>query len=390
MRIGIVTTSFPRDVDDPAGTFVLGHARWLRDAGHSVEVIAAGHGGEAVDGIDVERIAVGATLFYGGGAPESLESGLGRWFDAAAFSSALLPAIARRARQWDGVFAHWLAPCAIACAMAAPRTPLVGVAHSGDVHLLRRLHLIKPMGQLLRINGARLAFVSEQLRGLFVDRLAGKTKRVLAERSAVCAMGVDVARFGSLRSRRATTEPPTVLFLGRLVAVKGVPVLIEAIAGLDRPLRVCIAGAGPEQQHIAAVAAQRGVDIELVGEARGDARDSLLRRASLFVLPSTHVQGDRTEGAPVSVIEALAAGVPVIASAVGGLRELPGDVVHLVEAGDAGALAAAINRVLDDRTYTYKLIENGVKWADTRDWSKVGPNLMKLFHTAKTNSRHGA
>ena len=68
MRIGVVTTSYPRWPGDPAGSFVAGHVRALRALGHDVDVIAAGDA--AAD--DAIRVRTGG-LFYRGGAPELLE-----------------------------------------------------------------------------------------------------------------------------------------------------------------------------------------------------------------------------------------------------------------------------------------------------------------------------
>jgi len=384
MRVGIVTTSYPRSADDPAGTFVMGHARWLAAAGHEVDVVAAGDSNEStppIDGVRVTRVGTGAAnLFYSGGAPETLARSRRRWLDAAAFSSALVPRIARHARNWDGIFAHWLAPCALAAAVAAPRTQLVGIAHSGDVHLLRRLRLIRSSARLLRFKRARLAFVTNQLRGLFLKELEGKTKRLIYERSSVCAMGIDVDRFRAASDDACARVPPTILFLGRLVPVKGIPTLIEAVGRLRSSARLVVAGDGPEKSSLLDLSARCGVDVDFIGEIRGRQRDQLIASASVMVLPSTRVEGGRSEGLPVSVLEAMATGVPVIASAVGGLVELPADSVRLVRPDQPAELARAIDEVLSQPASMTAQIGVGHEVAAAHDWSEVGPKLLKMFH----------
>src|SRR5688500_11776667 len=109
VRVGLVTTSYPRFDGDPAGCFVAEHVRYLEAPRHRVEVVAAGPVGGAADDRAI-RIA-GGRLFYRGGGPEALEQGGGAvWFDAARFTARLTAEVARRARRWDAVVAHWLVP----------------------------------------------------------------------------------------------------------------------------------------------------------------------------------------------------------------------------------------------------------------------------------------
>lgn len=388
MRVGIVTTSYPRAPDDPSGSFVAGHAQWLASAGHEVEVIAAGterDHDQVMDGaVRVTRVSTGTSrLFYRGGAPEALGDAIGslssvrRWADATAFTAALAAAVAPRIRRWDVAFAHWLVPCASVTAAVGARTPLVAIAHSGDVHTLRRLRAIGPVARLLSRRNVRLAFVTEQLRGLFLSAAAPRTRERLAARSIVCPMGIDTARFRRAAAVTDKTEPPTVLFLGRLVPVKGVDTLIAAAAHLRHPARVCIAGAGPERRRLAAFAATHR-NVELIGEVRGEARDRLLASASVLVMPSVVVEHERSEGLPVAVVEAMAAGVPVVASGVGGLLELPEGALSIVSPNEPRVLAAAIDDVLEDTGHAAALAQKGWAFAGTRDWSEVGPTLFDL------------
>jgi glycosyltransferase involved in cell wall biosynthesis len=306
MRLGVVTTSYPRFPGDPAGSFVGAHVAALRGLGHEVDVVSASDGD---------------TLFYRGGAPDALERlGLRALPAAAAFTAKLTARVVARARHWDAVIAHWLVPSALA---ALPtRLPMLAIAHGGDVHTLRRMHLLGPMIRALHLRGAKLAFVSEELRTL-----------AKAPTSIVQPMGVDVEHFAKLG--RAPTTPPTVAFIGRLVPVKGHDVLVRALDHLRTPLRIVIAGDGPDR-----VFEPRAT---FLGEIDAARRDLLLRAASVVVIPSRVLPNGRSEGVPLVALEALASGVPVVASAVGGLRDLP--LVH-VPPDDPRALAAAIDRVV--------------------------------------------
>jgi len=344
MRIGVITTSYPRFVGDPAGGFVAAHVAAMRALGHDVEVIAAGQ--HTDDG--TTRIA--SRLFYGGGAPDALERG-GHLLDAASFTARLTAAVVRRAPRWDRAIAHWLAPSAIA---ALPtRVPLLAIAHGGDVHTLARARMLAPVLAALRLRRAQLAFVSDELR-----RIAG------AHDAMVQPMGVDTAHFAALG--RTPDRLPLVVVLARLVPVKGVDVAIAAMARVRTPARLIVAGDGPERARLAGTSR-----VELIGSVDHSGRDELLRRAAVVVIPSRVLPSGRTEGMPLVALEALAAGVPVVASAVGGLPALGGSIA-LVPPDDPDALARAIDVAIASPRPAHQLRAAVAHL----EWSRVATRLL--------------
>jgi glycosyltransferase involved in cell wall biosynthesis len=134
------------------------------------------------------------------------------------------------------------------------------------------------------------------------------------------------------------------VFAGRLAPEKDVATLLRAarhVATVRPQFRLAIAGSGPCEAELKDLAAKLRVEgvVEFLGEVRD--MPALLRRASLFVLPSI------TEGLPLTVLEAMACGLPVVATSVGGTPEAVDDGVSglLVPSGDAAALADALLRV---------------------------------------------
>jgi glycosyltransferase involved in cell wall biosynthesis len=134
-----------------------------------------------------------------------------------------------------------------------------------------------------------------------------------------------------------------VLYLGRLSEEKGVPLLVEAWKRLGSRTKLLIAGDGPLAERLRELAS--GHAIELLGARPRQEVFGLLRDALLLVAPSLCY-----EGCPLAVLEAFAAGTPVVASNRGGLAELvnPGQTGWLAPAGDAQALAAALDAALAD------------------------------------------
>jgi len=144
---------------------------------------------------------------------------------------------------------------------------------------------------------------------------------------------------------------PLVLAAGRLAAQKGFGTLLEAAARWrdirPEPL-LAIAGDGPLEASLKSQASRLGLDVRFPG--RRDDIPALLAEAAVFVLPSTW------EGQPLVLQEALRAGVPIVATRVGGTPVLTGeDAALLVPAGDAPRLADAVRAVLTDEVLTARL-----------------------------------
>jgi glycosyltransferase involved in cell wall biosynthesis len=170
-----------------------------------------------------------------------------------------------------------------------------------------------------------------------------------AERSVVIHNAVDVTAAPRSPHDRAT---PRLIAVGRLKAPKDFVTLVRALAALrGRTYEALIVGDGPDRGAVEAEIERLGLEgrVQLAGE-RSDVPE-LLAASDVFVLSS------RSEGLPVSVLEAMAAQLPVVASRVGGLGELvvDGETGLLVPPGDETALAEALGRLVDDRELRRKL-----------------------------------
>lgn len=158
-----------------------------------------------------------------------------------------------------------------------------------------------------------------------------------------------------VRAELQAGDRPLVLTIARLHAQKGYPTLVAAAGRLagrqPRPLFVA-AGEGPQRAEIAAEISRTKAPVRLLGW-RTDLAD-LLRAADVVVVPSVW------EGSPLAAQEALRAGRPLVATAVGGIPSLVGDGADLVPPGDAAAMAQAIARILDDPAHATALVARGV------------------------------
>ena len=191
--------------------------------------------------------------------------------------------------------------------------------------------------------------VSENLERYLVDAIG-----IDAHRVSRISNGVDNVKFSPAIAAAGPTSrvrPLVVGTVGRLDQIKGQDNLIEAVACLlrDSPtrretLRVVLCGDGPARESLRAAIESRGLQdvVELLGE-RADVAD-VMRTLDLFVLPS------RGEGMSNTILEAMACGLPVVATAVGGNPEIvqEGKTGYLVPPADPAELALAIARYLDD------------------------------------------
>lgn len=156
------------------------------------------------------------------------------------------------------------------------------------------------------------------------------------------------------------TTGRTIFFCGRHEERKGLDVLIEAMASLPDDVRLWVASNGPDTERLMALT--RGDRrIEWLGRLSDEEKIARLKGADVFCAPSL-----RGESFGVVLIEAMAAGTPVVASGLDGYRNVATDEVDslLVAPGDPTALAGALRRVLDDTELAERLVAAGSRRAD--------------------------
>jgi glycosyltransferase involved in cell wall biosynthesis len=197
-----------------------------------------------------------------------------------------------------------------------------------------------------RANAAAAIVTVSQANAHYINKTFG----VPLSHLRVIPCGVDTTRFCPANGEASAEDAPLIVCVARLVAVKNLGLLLRGCALVrDAGLRFrCVlAGDGPCRSELEAVRAKLGLEevVDMPGAAEQDQVLKWWRRATVGVLTSDN------EGMPVCLMEAAACGVPVVATAVGGVPELVQDGLTglLIQAGDAGALATALKRLLSDR-----------------------------------------
>lgn len=339
----------------------------LRKAGH--EVVVIGPGTAAPGGTPDGTIAVGRPLavpFNGSVAPIALGPGAAR---------ATRRAIGRI--EPDVIHVHEpLVPWAGLAAATSDLAPVVGTFHAwSDASRLYRAG--RPVARRVAERLAVRVAVSEAAAAYHAGALGLSTSRF-----RLVPNGVDVARFADAEPFGELVDPerPALLFVGRLERRKGLEPLVRAFTRLktDRPeLRLLVVGDGPERDRCQALLPARlRADVQFLGRVGHDDLPRFYASCDLAVAPSL---GGESFG--IVLLEAMAAGRPLVASDIPGYRTVATDgrQGRLVPPGDPVALAAAIGALLDNPALRRAMAEDGRRTVAGYDWSRVAARVADAY-----------
>jgi glycosyltransferase involved in cell wall biosynthesis len=183
------------------------------------------------------------------------------------------------------------------------------------------------------------------------------------------------------RGRALAGATRYVLALGTVEPRKNLPVLVRAfdkVASVDPAVQLVVAGAdgwGADEFQAAWAAAQHGDRVVRLGYVSDAQRRDLLAGARVLAYPS------RYEGFGLVPLEAMAAGIPVVASRAGALPEVLGDAAVLVDPDDTGGLAAALEQVSADERLREDLVRTGREWVTRYSWERAGDQFLDFYRS---------
>ena len=342
MRILLINSEYP-PIGGGAGNASANIAGRLADLGHQVIVLTAHFGDlprlEQKEGVSVQRVPALRRRADRSDAMEQLA------FIAASFLR--IPGLIRESRP-EAVLAFFGMPCGAVAWWLKQRyqIPYVVSLRGGDVPGFRpydfRIYH-KLIGPALRVIWQDAFAVIANSRGLR-DLAHAFDARI---EIPIISNGVDLDLY---TSKGRTWNPPRILSVGRLVYQKGLDLGLRALAGLkDLDWEWNIAGDGSQMPALRSLARELGLS-ERIHFLGWQSREELVKwyhQSSLFLFPSRH------EGMPNAVLEAMASGLPVVATRIAGNEELVVDGVtgRLVNAEDAESLQEALRGLLvEDRT----------------------------------------
>lgn len=264
--------------------------------------------------------------------------------------------VARRAEAMgiSHLHAHWATHPALAAwtVRALTGIPYSFTAHAHDLYVDRAMLREK-------VAGAAFVVTISELNRRLIEEACGKDARGKVH---VVRCGVDLREFAP--APRRPPPVPTFVCVASLRPYKGHRVLLDAAALIrDRglPLRVVLVGDGELRRDLEARIERLGLQgvVELRGPVPHEEIPAVLAGATAMVLPSVTQDDGQMEGIPVALMEAMAAGVPVVSSRLSGIPELvrDGEGGLLVPERDPAALAAAMERIARDPALATRLAE---------------------------------
>jgi glycogen synthase len=300
----------------------------------------------------------------------------------------------RLASEVDVVHAHQgedlaVLPIALAAADRAG-CALVVTVHCSLRHTFAaggpRGLLLKRLGGRIESAVCRRADAVIALTSRLAERLAADG--IAAERIHVIPSGVAArAAVADAPDRFAEVGHPRIVFVGRLTTAKGVDTLVEAAARLRTPRAgVLLVGDGPARGALErAIRRNRlGDRVRIAGFVPHREVTAVLAHADVFCLPS------RYEELGTALLEAMQAGVPIVASDAGGIPAVVGCVARLVAAGDPVALAGALDAVLADRREAERLAALARERVRDWDWERLADRVLAVYRVALQPAQRSA
>ncbi len=284
----------------------------------------------------------------------------------------------KMARQSDIIHAHIAYPNGIVAYMIKKATgkPYILTLQGDELMDYPEKKLLKllkyPIGLALR-NARYVHCIS--------NALADKAKQYFGvedDRIRIIPNGVDIDAFKQARKidlKRNYNAKKIVIAVSRLSSKNNLEILIRAMRVIGNDVKLVIIGDGVEREKLEALAKKLGVNAEFVGKIGHDKIASYLKGADVFV------RTPRTEGLGIAFLEAMAAGLPVIASDVGGIKDIVKNNINglIVSNNDSKEIAMAIKRILDDKQLREKIIINGKEFVKDYEWHGIYQKTKNLY-----------
>ena len=397
MRILHLVTAFPRSERDIIAPWLVELIKRQRAAGHDAQVFTAsyhGAGDHVFAGIPVHRFryfpAPWESLTHDESAADRMKRSLLYRLMPAPFVIAGMFAVWRlcRRERYDVIHVHWPVPLAL-WGWAARRARRAGV-------------VLTFYGIELRWVKRSLPFLKGFVRWIarWADRVVAISTETAREIRELVDVPIDVIPYttpfaGDPAPRALPTggagggdgKRLTILFVGRLVELKGLAYLIQAAGRLRGrvSVRIVVIGIGPERDRLEALARDQQVEVDFRNKIPDAELHQAFLTSDLLVLPSIiDARGD-TEGLGVALLDAMSYGIPAIASRVGGIPDIIEDGVSgiLVPPADPQALADAVERLSRDPAYARRLGEGGRERLRTQfSWDAITARWEAVYRAA--------
>jgi len=404
MRILVLTSSFPRYRGDYAGNFVFKLLSLLRPFG-SISVLSP-HGPnlksrERFDDIDVFRFPYFLPTNYqylsrDGGLAYNFNGHVLAKVQAPLFIASEMLCAARlvSSRDIEIVNSHWLLPQGFVGAVLKKffNFKHVITLHSSEITFAKRILFGQMITRFTVNNADAIISVSRHRANELLEMIPSKDRLNIQKKVKIIPMGVDIgdlkdeAEIKNLRIKHNVEQKKVILFVGRLVEVKGCKYLIQAMSIITRSLDdviLLIVGGGPLESELRSLVKEHQLDdyIRFEGFVNPEQVCEYYSIADLLVFSSIVDSSGFDEGLPVVLLEALAFGKPVVSTRVKGALEVIEDGHNgmLVEQKNPEQIAEKTIELLTDDNLREHLAKQARISARKYDWRVIAQQYADIY-----------
>ncbi|WP_300926941.1 glycosyltransferase family 4 protein [uncultured Dubosiella sp.] len=390
-RLFVTGSTFPRWEGDTEPRFVLDLCKALTPYYDVTALMPMAPGAkveEVLEGVKVKRfhyfpIHKWETLCYPGAIVPRIKQKKIRALLVPFLMLSLYHNLYKYKKDYDFVHAHWFVPQGIVQSFV--KKPFIVTGHGGDVTSLNN-GLFKKLKKRVLKKAKGITFVSQQLEDYLYDFFP-EDRENFKKKTEVISMGVNCSEFSpSYRIENYFNQEnkKVVLFVGRLAEVKGVKYLIESMKDVDAKL--VIVGSGPLEAQLKKQAETLRNKVEFLGPKTHKELKTIYASADIFVMPSITASDGGKEGFGLVILEAMASGLPVVASDSGGIPTIVENNYNgfLVEEKSSRALSCAINKILkspekEKKEMKIRVIETANKYS----YEEIGKKYFKFMEKYK-------
>ena len=392
MKVVSITTAFPRNENDVLIPWIIKLINLLKNKNVETEVFTSSYRGrksEISNDIKVSRFRYffkkWEKLSHDMSVPERLKSNklyflVLPFFMIFGMISACFYA---RKNDFDLIHVHFPFPLALFGIVMKffSKKPLVMTCHGSEVNMAKRNPIFRKIFCFMLKHADFITVNSTFMKKEVEKIINGKNIEIIP-------MGAGIGDISEKENAGRKQKTKTnILFVGRLIEVKGTNFLIDAVKLLDpSKFELHIAGDGPERENLERTAPE---NVFFHGYQTGNNLEELYRNADIFVLPSIVDDAGYTEGLGTVLLEATNFSIPSIGTNVGGIPDIIIDKKTglLVPPKDPNALAEAIKTLAGDKTLCEKLTENAQKHLKNHfSWEVITERFFEIYSKAVENN----
>jgi len=406
IKLLVLTTTFPRFKKDSTPAFVYELCKHIAEKNIDVTVLCP-HDKDAkimedMDGLHVIRFPYFfpkkyQKLAYHGGILPSLKKGIlpkiqipfliiSEFFHAIKLIKKEKPSI---------IHSHWIIPSGLIGALCQKlfRIRHVMTIHAAGLFTLNKIPFKRFIADFIITNSSQVTVVSSYIKDELKEIITPALNINLDKKLSIIPMGVNTSDFmvdiekNKLKNKYNLNSKSVLLYFGRLAEKKGIPYLIKAMPSIltnHEDIILVICGGGPDKNELETLVSELNIvsNVKFTGYISDEEKIEYFSFADILVVPSIVTSGGDTEGLPVVIMEGLAAGLPIIASDAGGIKDaiINMETGILIKQKSSDEIVKAVNIIMKNKELQSNLAERGKLLARNMfSWDKISDRYFKVL-----------